>query len=494
MHQKRGPDNLVITGAVMNHFAIEPDESLVELELPQPEANAAVEGPPFAGNARADMGHLPAWEGELRPFESRELAEEEPFPLYAFPEPLRSFSSDLAHRVQAAPALVATSTICACAAAVQAHVDVTAPHGARYPATEFGLALVGTGGRKSTIVSNVFKPLLDRQADAHARMSDTFSADCVATVSDVTPDAVVELMHRVGLHSMLAVSAEAGQVVSGFAWDRKNKLRTGAILSAAFDGAPLDRARVSGAVTVRVPRLSIMWATQPIAGEPVLADVAFQNQGIASRFLVCFPQVRPGGRFLTQDYQPGEPESQAAFYAAMHRILGTPFPRDAHGQLAPRALEMSSGGRARWIREHNVLEGAAWEEFQTIQALALRAPEHIARIACILTAFTDPDASTITEESIDAASVLVQWYLGEALRIATTYLAAPAGDDPQRLWNWLLQKGERYVPLRRIQQYGPTELRAGEKARAALETLESLHRVRRAPSTRAHVWEVRLAY
>ena len=66
------------------------------------------------------------------------------------------------------------------------------------------------------------------------------------------------------------------------------------------------------------------------------------------------------------------------------------------------------------------------------------------------------------------ATRLIDWYLGETLRLAAASMTDPAVAAANRLLDWLQGRSEAKISLRTICQFGPNELRSKACADAAM--------------------------
>ena len=118
-----------------------------------------------------------------------------------------------------------------------------------------------------------------------------------------------------------------------------------------------------------------------------------------------------------------------------------------------------------------------------------KAAEHAARIAGVLTILREVDAAEVQADEMSNATRLIDWYLGETLRLAAASMTDPAVAAANRLLDWLQGRSEAKISLRTICQFGPNELRSKACADAAMKILADHGWVTEA-SARPRVWNV----
>lgn len=141
-------------------------------------------------------------------------------------------------------------------------------------------------------------------------------------------------------------------------------------------------------------------------------------------------------------------------------------------------MTLAADAKQAWILFHNHVEKLQRPggELQPIVGFASKAAEHTARIAGVLAYFSNPDASEIGMQELQAGIAIVQFYLGEALR-----LFHAAGDNPilmlaQECFDYGMTKTGGIIGLRNLYQYGPNAVRSRDKAKEIMAVLEAHHR------------------
>jgi hypothetical protein len=170
---------------------------------------------------------------------------------------------------------------------------------------------------------------------------------------------------------------------------------------------------------------------------------------------------------LTAAKRRAIPKSQFAGPDRTHAILAKAM---AARFASPRALALSPDAKAAWVALHDHIEAAMAPDgtLENLRDVGSKAAENAARIAGVLTIIENPQAASITSETMSSGCELAAWYVGEALRLSDAYRQSPSMRNAIRLRDWLATKGKREVSLREITQFGPAPLRQKAQAEAAL--------------------------
>ncbi len=121
-------------------------------------------------------------------------------------------------------------------------------------------------------------------------------------------------------------------------------------------------------------------------------------------------------------------------------------------------------------------------EFEAITGFASKSPEQAARIAGVLTLWSDLNAPEVTAETMAGAITLAQYYLGEAKRLCEAAEISANINMAEKLRLWLLNSWPKiavannrdpatFIP-RDVVRFGPNALRVTETAVRHLKTLE----------------------
>lgn len=443
------------------------------------------------------------WTDDMLPLVNA-LGEAAPFPLAAFPAPLRGCAAVLLRTTQAPDAIIGGSLLAAASLAAQAHADVVLPHGAVSPLSLFVVSVAESGERKSAVDSLVLRPhaaFEKAKHDLYVTEMATFKAlpkaekettdeprKAVFMASDPTVEGMSKLLEH-GLQSVGIFSSEGGRFMGGHGMSEDNQLRTAAGLSLMWDGGALDRVRAGdGAHKLYGRRVALHLMVQPRAAFNWLGNPVLRDQGLFSRCLVGYPASTAGTRFFKDERPDGTPE-YLTYVAAMEKLLQPEWATNEMGELTPRPLTLEDAAREEWILLHDNIEASIPTELVTVRGFASKLAEQAARIAGVLELVHNPEATFITTRAMKGAIQILEWYVGEAVRLSG---AQPQRDGTERavlLWDWLERRGKRLVCLAELTQYGPSKLRQAKVMRETMSVLVDHYRAR--PTLDAIEWEGR---
>lgn len=444
-----------------------------------------------------------------------ELDPPAPFPMAALPPILADYGNVIQRCTQAPDALVGNSLLAAASLAVQPHASVVLPHGASVPASLYVVSVAESGERKSAVdrlvlhAHNAFeKTKCDdarEQAEQYARLdkqakeTEPAPRAAVFLTSDPTVEGLCKLLHA-GLPSVGVFSAEGGRFLGGHGMSDDMALRTAAGLSLFWDGSPVDRVRSGdGASKLFGRRVAMHLMAQPRATFAWLSNPVLRDQGLFSRCLVAYPHSTAGTRMF-RDEKADQTPAAVAYGARMEELLAGKWPINEFYELQPQQMGLSNAARRLWISMHDQIERGISGDLKPIRGLASKAAEHMARIAAVLTVVTDPSASTVSEDAMQRSALVLEFYLGEAMRLSDTQPLHEKSDQAALLWAWLAQRGKRFISLPELVQCGPSKLRKAESMRTVMDVLADHYMARKAPEgtveydgkARREGWEVRL--
>lgn len=420
----------------------------------------------------------------------RNVPEPEPYPVHAL-GPLR-FAVDAIEAHTSAPvAICAQSALGALALVGQAHANVMLPSGQAKPLSLFLLTVAASGERKSAVDSHALKPVFDREAELRAAYQqdqrtyqfalDAWQAEQATLKTEraaacgkgrvqasavkadvraeggppqspltpmlVCPEPTFEGYVKLTANGQPALglfSAEGGAFIGGYGMSADHRLKTAASISSVWDGDPIKRVRAGDdALILTGRRLSVHLMAQPDVAARMLGDPLLADQGLLSRFLVSAPPSTAGRRFFAR---PAEPARSAL--QRYHEMLATlariapPLAVGTRNELTPRTLTLSAEAEAIWIKFHDFIEAGLHEDgdFRPIAGLANKIAEHAARIAGLMSLWTDPEATEITAPTMANAVVLAQHYLEEGLRLRDLSSTSSHLRLAQRVLDWLQTK------------------------------------------------------
>lgn len=444
-----------------------------------------------------------------------ELEKPEPFPMDALPSVLADYGRVIQRCTQAPDALVGNSLLAAASLAVQPYANVVLPHGASVPLSLDIISIAESGERKSAVDRLVLhahaafeKTKSDQQREEVEQRNRLPKAEMekieipresVFLASDPTVEGLCKLLHA-GLPSIGVFSAEGGRFLGGYGMSDDASLRTAAGLSLFWDGSPVDRVRAGdGASKLYGRRVALHLMAQPRAAFQWLGNPILKDQGLFSRCLIAYPQSTAGSRLFRPE-RADETPAAAAYVTRMTELLGGRWPINEFHELQPQLMRIVGPARELWVKQHDRIEIAIAGDLRPIRSFASKAAEHMARIAGVFTLMTDPGATTVSEDAMHQAAIMVEFYLSEALRLSDVQPQHERGEQALVLWGWLVQRGKRHITLPELAQYGPAKLRKAQTLRSLMEVLAEHYLVRSVPDglveyagkSRREAWEVRL--
>lgn len=444
----------------------------------------------------------------------REVPPAAPYPLDALGEVLAPAARAIAEIVQVPDALAANSVLATAALACQVHADVMTLGGAR-PLSLYILTVAGSGDRKTaadqvalapvhehvkrmslayrTALAEYERAVAARKLDRTRKRQESATGDAYAeALAEITDEPGPRLPWIIcseptaeGLMRSLAdgqygqgiYSDEGGQFVGGHALSEEAELRSIAMLSRCWQGAPLDRVRATDHehIVLYGRRLSMHLMAQPAVATRLLAKPLYRSQGFLARWLIAAPESLAG----TRRHDPAQPLAGddmrvRRYYHAITELLGRPAVEDHDaGGLNPACLALSPEARAVLVAAYDEIEiaQASGGELESVREWAAKAAEHACRIAGVLTMVCDPQATQVGLDAMEAALHLVQHYMGEYERLVGMSGVPEALQHAQALLEWLRRTSRAGTTAREIMRGGPRAIRSANLARTALAVL-----------------------
>ncbi|MCV2422730.1 DUF3987 domain-containing protein [Paucibacter sp. DJ4R-1] len=444
-----------------------------------------------------------------------DLETPQPFPMDALPAVLGDYGRIIQHCTQAPDAIVGNSLLAAASLAVQPYANVMLPYGASVPLSLFLVTVAESGERKSAVDrlalhahATFEKTKSDEQREAveqhnrldkKAKETAAIPRESVFLASDPTVEGLCKLLNA-GLPSIGVFSAEGGRFLGGHGMSDDMALRTAGGLSLFWDGSPVDRVRSGdGASKLFGRRVALHLMAQPRATFSWLSNPVLRDQGLFSRCLVAYPASTAGTR-LFRNEKAEETPAAAAYVNRMTALLGGNWPINEFHELQPQHMGIPGAARTLWVQIHDQIETSISGELKPVRGLASKAAEHMARMAGVFTLIDDPRATAITEDAMQRAALMIEFYLAEALRLSGVQPQHDKADQASMLWDWLKMRNKKHISLPELVQFGPAKLRKAETMRRAMDVLADHYMVRKVPDgivefegkARREAWEVRL--
>jgi hypothetical protein len=445
----------------------------------------------------------------------REIQPGDPYPVSSL-GPLQPVAEAIHDKVQAPVAIGAQSALTIASLAVQAFADVETLAGYS-PVSLYGLTIAKSGERKSSSDKLLIEPVHDFQKfldeDYRAAQTDFkidqsiwetrhrnilntakkdpigARADLMALGAEPDPPLVPVILagdptlegllklYAGGRPSLGLFSDEGGGFFGGHAMSKDHRLKSISGFSKLWDGSGVDRVRAGdGAEAFYGIRLACHILVQPIAAMGLLADPIANGQGFLARFLMCHPVSEIGFRLRT-GYDPDSNRIIERFAARIRDCLEADLPiaENTRNRLEPHQLPLAPDARALLQAYALKIEGlqAPGQALSTVTAFASKSAEQAARIAGVLTLFSDRNARHVKCDRMVDGINLAQFYLSEALRLTDAAIIPQEIQRAETLRLWLLEHwSDPLVNIRVIVRNGPSSLRDAEKAKAAVSILE----------------------
>lgn len=437
-----------------------------------------------------------------------------PYPMDALGLVLAPAARAITEIVQVPDALAAACVLATAALAAQGHANVQTLGGLR-PLSLYVLTIAGSGDRKTAADGVALAPIqehvrrmtlkyqtqmaewqrasearkLDRSRAKKDAQSGSEFADALKEIAEEPPprkpwlvcsDPTAEGLMRSladGQYAQGIYTDEGGQFLGGHALSEEAELRTIAMLSRVWQGAPLDRVRATDNehMVLFGRRLSMHLLVQPDVSTRMLGKQLYRSQGFLARWLMAAPESLAGTR--RHDPSRPQPEDDARilrYWHALRQLLEQPALEDHEvGGLSPPCLALSGEARSLLVAAYDEIEGAQARdgELETVREWASKAAEQACRIAGVLTLIAEPAATLVSRDSMAGALQLTQHYLSEYARLIG------AADVPERIRHaqtaleWIGRTRRTQVTSRDIMRHGPRSIRSADAARAALHTL-----------------------
>jgi Protein of unknown function (DUF3987) len=435
----------------------------------------------------------------------RKLRPAEPYPVDAL-GPLRRVTVAVQGSTQAPIAIPAASALAIASLAVQGFADVQLLNGSFAPTSLFVLTIALSGERKTSCDRPLMQALrrheraetvtyeaaltkyraerdtYDEKKKAALRLiaSDTASkringeADLKAlgdeprgpiqpyrTASEPTLEGLFRAFIE-GQPSLGLFSDEAGQFLGGFGMSKDNRTKTLGGLNKLWDGAEIERTRAGdGVFRLHGRRMAMHLMAQPVVMHEFLADPVASGLGFLPRCLICEPQSTIGSR-LSENTRT-DPAALDAFSARLTAILQHPMPMWEDGRsLKPNSLHLDNTARALLTRFSDAVEKeqADGKRFAYVTGTASKAAEQAARIAAVLTLWSNLNATHVEADAMSNGIQLAQFYLGEAERLASVASIPEELALAEDLRKWLhVSWPHAEITSGEITQNGPNRVR-----------------------------------
>lgn len=475
------------------------------------------------------------------------VIEPKPYPVKAFPPIVREAIEEVHGFTQAPIAMIGSCALSVLSLAIQGHVNIRRSEGLEGPVSLFVLTIAESGERKSTcdkLFLEAINTYEQEQADINQALTirynqemEVWEAECKGMLdgirneakkngdnaasirakvkelnerlyakkpeepivprliwSDATPEA---LAYGLAKHypSGGVISSEGGAVLGSHGMSKESAMRNLALQNVLWDGGSQTIDRKTGdSYTLESARLTVAIQAQEAAIKSFIdntGDLA-RGTGFFARFLFSRPKSTQGTRYF-KDAPTGMPK-MGAFNKRLSSILNTKLNTDIKGRLTPKTLDFSTSAKEEWVGVFNAVEKklCAGGELSDVRDVASKVADNIARVACLLQFFKDPDCSQVEADILSSAAQLVEWYLLESQRFFNELCLTPEQANCVALDDWLINRSkarsDEPITKRLVQQsISPNRLRKKAALEAALNQLVNLNRIRLIEGTKKQV-------
>ncbi len=293
----------------------------------------------------------------------------------------------------------------------------------------------------------------------------------------ITAEPTVEGMHKllIGGTGVLGLfSDEGGAFVGGHAMSKEHQLKTVAGLSGLWDRGEADRVRAGdGAAKIYGKRLAMHLMLQPVVAERMLNDPVLIGQGFLARCLIAWPESTAGRRQYVAESLDAD-RAMIAYRARLREILKAPMSlaEGTRNELEPRVLLLTRDAKELWVAAHNEIERrqAPSGEYAQVRPWASKAAEQIARVAGVLAVLDN--RSDIDATTIERAGILVDWHLGEAVRLVGTSHVPTNIRDAEQVLGWCHERELTRVHSSQLVRLGPPCVRTADRLHTVMGVLE----------------------
>ena len=444
----------------------------------------------------------------------RKANEPRPYPFYALGDVLGAAGCKMFENINAPDAICAHSLLGFAAHSVQGIADIVTLDGRRIPLNEFFLSIGSKSSRKtecdaraSAMTQNFQEKLLIKYRSDNIEYKtkvDFYEAKKKAALkglkttggqdlnkiirdlsdvpqkpynpilvfSDPTIQGIFKLFES-GTPSKYLCADEGGQVTGGHSMKEEEKVYTATQYSKWWDGTSIDRIRGDDAVVLTGKRLSIHLMMQDDIAMKFLNDAVMRNQGLISRFLCAYPKSLLGERkYVSKDITKSKEFEK--YHDTLEQSLSVKL-NIVNNSIVPREVTISDTAHDRWEIFYNDVESRLSKggEYESIQGFAGKAPNHVIRLAGILTLFEDPEAEEIKVLAMDQAATLVDYYLSERLRMTLLDAEDQGINNADKLLMFIKRRGLKRISLPDIYNFGPSCYRTKKSAVEGVDLLES---------------------
>ena len=274
-------------------------------------------------------------------------------------------------------------------------------------------------------------------------------------------------------------------MLGGYGMSKDNRQKTCATFNDLWDDGELSVSRaLAGRIQLYGKRLSAHWLIQPEAAREALGDPMLSAMGFWPRFLLAWPESSPPR--TAKPFEPDKCKDVAKAWGRFADLLKDPVPDDCSSL---RVIGFTD--EARSLVLHPAFERFECEakteggKFCNIRPFALRATEHVCRVAGILAVIDKQEV--IDTDAAQRALKLVLYSIETWRTLAGDREESEAAAWALCLFDWMADHGGAASETAMLRQ-GPKKhaLRSASRRDAALAVLELAGLVDR----HGAIWEI----
>lgn len=374
--------------------------------------------------------------------------------------------------------------------AVMGQVDVMFA-GGTIPTNLYILLVARSGSGKSKLYRRLMRPLW-RLQDALKREYDRLKAELMADEETrqevdklILPHVVFSETTTAALHYFLnrcrgAIGCFNDEIITllgGHSMRRENRDETIGYFSNLNDAMPITIFRkAEGAIEVSKKRLGILLMGQWKVIHAFITDPMNRQQGVVSRFLMCYPTSLVGTRKYLMSAEIVDADQDLEEYDAfMDRALNRPLPiaEGTTNDLEPRVMKMTGEAEAciaAYDAEIEALMAELGPDSEKID-LVNKSAQMAVRIGATLQRVDELDSPNLEAKYIRGGIQIARYFAKEAIRMDTPPAEDALVEAAKTLVKALKQKNRIEFDATWCYSNGPHSLRTKKALKPVLDFL-----------------------
>ncbi|MFV8823544.1 DUF3987 domain-containing protein [Thauera sp. WH-2] len=403
--------------------------------------------------------------------------------------PLAPACEAIAEGGQMASAMAGQSLLATSALLAQSCADVRTLAGIK-PLSIYGFTIADSGDGKSTAEGVAMKPIRDRQreeAEAHRQQIEEYQRAKASRKKGepldvevgrppyrIMRDGTVEGIRagfQHGMPSQGVFTSEAAIMVSGYGMTPDNRAKTCGTFNALWDDGEVSVSRsLTGRIQLYGRRLSLHWLIQPEAARSALHDPLMAGIGFWPRFLIAWPA--PAAPRKALPFHAEHDGRIRGFWSLCERLLDRPLGEECSDLPVIEATTEAESLACKFFERMEIAAKSERGELATIKPFAVRATEHVFRVAGVLAVIGGRDL--IDLEAMRNAIRLVSYSLDTWRSIFGDREQAETHAHALHLLEWIVKLDGMKTSETAILRIGPRATRSKSRRDTALAVLEQV--------------------